>query len=72
MNNDFFWQIDSDPKKAEDQVNKLRKDRGYTYQDMITCSKDKLPNYEEKVNTVDRILFTTCIFSPSVFANGFA
>ncbi|XP_052683216.1 acireductone dioxygenase-like isoform X3 [Crassostrea angulata] len=41
--------IDSDPKKAEDQVNKLRKDRGYTYQDMITCSKEKLPNYEEKL-----------------------
>lgn len=59
MNNKiFFLQIDSDPKKAEDQVNKLRKDRGYTYQDMITCSKDKLPNYEEKVNTVDRIIFT--------------
>lgn len=45
----LYFEIDSNPKTAEEQVNKLRKDRGYTYQDMITCSKDKLPNYEEKL-----------------------
>lgn len=53
----LFWQIDSNPKTAEEQVNKLRKDRGYTYQDMITCSRDKLPNYEEKVNNNYRVIY---------------
>lgn len=53
----LFWQIDSNPKTAEEQVNKLRKDRGYSYQDMITCSKDKLPNYEEKVNNNYRVIY---------------
>lgn len=31
-------------------VDKIKKDRGYTYEDLIEISKDKLPNYEEKVS----------------------
>ncbi|XP_061181512.1 acireductone dioxygenase-like [Saccostrea echinata] len=45
----LYFEISSDPAKAEKEVNKLRGDRGYTYKDMITCSKEKLPNYEEKL-----------------------
>lgn len=45
----LYFEISSDPAKAEKEVNKLRSDRGYTYKDMITCSREKLPNYEEKL-----------------------
>ena len=27
----------------------LRKERGYSYEDTISVSKDKLPNYEQKI-----------------------
>lgn len=30
-------------------LEKIRKDRGYSYSDIITIDKDKLPNYEDKV-----------------------
>ncbi|KAF6209260.1 hypothetical protein GE061_015005 [Apolygus lucorum] len=29
----------------------LMKKRGYTYEDLITCSKECLPNYEEKIKS---------------------
>mmetsp|Transcript_22668 Transcript_22668/g.22868 ORF Transcript_22668/g.22868 Transcript_22668/m.22868 type:complete len:225 (-) Transcript_22668:277-951(-) len=30
---------------------KIRKDRGYSYSDMIACCPDKLPNYEAKIKS---------------------
>ena len=32
-------------------MKKIRADRGYTYQDVVTCSPDKLPCYEEKIKS---------------------
>jgi 1,2-dihydroxy-3-keto-5-methylthiopentene dioxygenase len=34
---------------ANPELSALRKDRGYTYVDFITVSRDKLPNYDEKL-----------------------
>ncbi|CAG0881386.1 unnamed protein product [Darwinula stevensoni] len=38
-----------DPKNYEEELGKIRKERGYTYQDELICSPDKLPNYEDKL-----------------------
>lgn len=43
-------QIQTDDWDNDPVLSKVRKDRGYTYEDMITCSREKLPNYDEKVN----------------------
>ncbi|KAJ8322153.1 hypothetical protein KUTeg_000624, partial [Tegillarca granosa] len=32
----------------ENRLQEIRKERNYTYEDEITCSPDKLPNYETK------------------------
>uniref|UniRef100_A0A0A9WLE1 Acireductone dioxygenase n=2 Tax=Lygus hesperus TaxID=30085 RepID=A0A0A9WLE1_LYGHE len=34
-----------------EQLSVLMKKRGYTYEDQITCSKECLPNYEEKIKS---------------------
>ncbi|KAK7092004.1 acireductone dioxygenase-like [Littorina saxatilis] len=33
----------------EEKLNKIRKDRGYSYQDEVDIARDTLPNYEEKL-----------------------
>ena len=32
----------------DEELLKIQKQRGYNYSDQITCSPEKLPNYEEK------------------------
>ena len=39
-----------DNLEGEGLLAKIRKDRGYTYEDTISVSKETLPNYEEKVS----------------------
>jgi len=41
---------ESDPTNDK-LLNSIKKDRGYSYEDEITCSKECLPNYESKVGT---------------------
>lgn len=41
--------IKIDPAAERDQLEEIKAKRGYTYEDEITCSKDCLPNYEEKL-----------------------
>lgn len=36
---------------SPDLVQALRQERGYDYDDVITVSPDKLPNYEEKIKS---------------------
>jgi hypothetical protein len=31
------------------QLDKIRKERNYTYEDQVECSREKLPNYDEQV-----------------------
>lgn len=45
-----LYYVHSDPEQ-DPKLQAIRKERGYTYQDLITISKEKLPNYEEKIKT---------------------
>uniref|UniRef100_A0A336MGM1 Acireductone dioxygenase n=1 Tax=Culicoides sonorensis TaxID=179676 RepID=A0A336MGM1_CULSO len=44
-----YFAINADTYVEDGKLDELRKTRGYSYEDEITCSKECLPNYEEKL-----------------------
>lgn len=44
-----YFEIDHENYKEDATLTDLKKKRGYTYEDEIKCSKECLPNYEEKL-----------------------
>ncbi|XP_012215408.1 acireductone dioxygenase [Linepithema humile] len=44
-----YFEINHLDYETDTTLKKLREDRGYTYEDEITCSKKCLQNYEEKL-----------------------
>ncbi|KAM5251453.1 acireductone dioxygenase isoform 1-T1 [Hipposideros larvatus] len=42
-------QLDADKYENDPELEKIRKERNYSWMDIITICKDKLPNYEEKI-----------------------
>lgn len=54
MNQDspfFILQLDADNYETDPELAKIRKEKKYSWMDIITIRKDTLPNYEEKVTT---------------------
>eukprot|EP00164_Ancoracysta_twista_P001033 GFYU01001346.1.p1 GENE.GFYU01001346.1~~GFYU01001346.1.p1 ORF type:complete len:204 (-),score=59.90 GFYU01001346.1:37-579(-) len=48
----LYFQIDVATSNDEgSKLKQLCKERGYTYEDMMTCSREKLENYEEKIKS---------------------
>ncbi|KAH7969941.1 acireductone dioxygenase [Rhipicephalus sanguineus] len=47
----LYWKLNADTYEEDGELEKIRKERGYSYTDVIEISKDKLPNYEEKIKT---------------------
>ncbi|KAL4200164.1 hypothetical protein AMTRI_Chr03g148310 [Amborella trichopoda] len=47
----LYWHLDADNYETDEEFNKIRESRGYTYSDLITCCPDKLPNYECKLKS---------------------
>ncbi|KIY99644.1 1,2-dihydroxy-3-keto-5-methylthiopentene dioxygenase [Monoraphidium neglectum] len=45
------WQLDADAHETDPKLAAVRKVRGYSYTEIITISKDKLPGYEEKIKS---------------------
>ena len=45
----LFIQLNLDTYEEDGVLDKIKKDRGYSYEDVIEISPEKLPNYEEKV-----------------------
>ncbi|KAK9868713.1 hypothetical protein WJX84_009251 [Apatococcus fuscideae] len=43
------WALDADKYENDPKLEAIRKVRGYSYQDIITVSPEKLPGYEEKL-----------------------
>uniref|UniRef100_U5EVG3 Acireductone dioxygenase n=1 Tax=Corethrella appendiculata TaxID=1370023 RepID=U5EVG3_9DIPT len=46
-----YFKINADSYKDDKTLSSLRKDRGYSYEDEITCSKECLPDYENKLKS---------------------
>ncbi|XP_058212117.1 acireductone dioxygenase 2 [Rhododendron vialii] len=43
------WRLDADNYEADEELKKIRAERGYSYVDFIEVCPEKLPNYEEKI-----------------------
>ncbi|XP_020406422.2 1,2-dihydroxy-3-keto-5-methylthiopentene dioxygenase 4 [Zea mays] len=48
------WHLDPKKSESEEELAKIRRDRGYSYMDLIEICPDKLENYEEKVRNFFR------------------
>jgi 1,2-dihydroxy-3-keto-5-methylthiopentene dioxygenase len=42
--------LNLDTPEGEESLAKIKRERGYSYEDQIEISPEKLPNYEEKVS----------------------
>jgi len=47
----LYWKIDADRYEEEGVLSKIRKDRGYSYHDVLNCSPSTLENYCEKIKS---------------------
>lgn len=46
-----FFQLNEKTYNTDGVLDKIRKERGYNYEDQITCSKECLPDYENKLKS---------------------
>ncbi|XP_038628847.1 1,2-dihydroxy-3-keto-5-methylthiopentene dioxygenase [Tachyglossus aculeatus] len=44
-----YWKLDADKYENDPELERIRKEKNYGWMDIITISKEKLPNYEEKL-----------------------
>ncbi|CAL8299372.1 unnamed protein product [Boreogadus saida] len=45
----LHWKLNADIYENDPELEKIRKDQGYSFSDVITIQKETLPNYEEKL-----------------------
>ncbi|XP_003464980.1 acireductone dioxygenase [Cavia porcellus] len=50
----LYWKLDPDKYETDPELAQIRRDRNYSWMDIITICKDSLPNFEEKI----RIFYT--------------
>ncbi|XP_069462131.1 acireductone dioxygenase [Ambystoma mexicanum] len=43
------WKLDADNHETDPELERIRRERNYSWMDIITIRKDTLPNYEEKI-----------------------
>lgn len=47
----YHWKLDPANPAEDPEMAKIRQEQGYSYHDVITCSPDKLPCYEDKIKS---------------------
>ncbi|XP_007902920.1 1,2-dihydroxy-3-keto-5-methylthiopentene dioxygenase [Callorhinchus milii] len=47
----LYWKLNADKYEDDPELQKIRKERNYSWMDIITIHKDTLPNYEEKIKS---------------------
>ncbi|KAK9801956.1 hypothetical protein WJX73_010876 [Symbiochloris irregularis] len=47
----LYWKLDPDQHESDPKLEAIRKKRGYSYQDIITVSPEKLSGYHEKIKS---------------------
>ncbi|XP_051942671.1 acireductone dioxygenase [Hippocampus zosterae] len=45
----FYWKLNADIYETDPELQCIRKERGYSFMDIITIEKNTLTNYEEKL-----------------------
>ena len=45
------WRLDADAHATDPRLAAIRKVRGYSYVEVITIARDKLPGYEDKIRS---------------------
>ncbi|KYO32930.1 acireductone dioxygenase isoform X1 [Alligator mississippiensis] len=45
----LYWKLDADNYETDPELARIRRERNYSWMDIITIDKDKLPNYEDKI-----------------------
>ncbi|XP_051880334.1 acireductone dioxygenase [Pristis pectinata] len=50
----LYWKLDADKYENDPELQKIRKERNYSWMDIITIQKDTLPDYEEKLRSFFR------------------
>ncbi|XP_036191334.1 1,2-dihydroxy-3-keto-5-methylthiopentene dioxygenase [Myotis myotis] len=45
----LYWKLDADKYENDPELEKIRKERNYSWMDIVTISREKLPDYEEKI-----------------------
>eukprot|EP00069_Balaena_mysticetus_P015528 bmy_22547T0 len=48
----LYWKLDANKYENDPELEKIRKERNYSWMDVITIGRDKLPNYEEKIKMI--------------------
>ncbi|XP_065219270.1 acireductone dioxygenase isoform X1 [Planococcus citri] len=50
-----YFKVNEKNVAQDELINKLKAERGYTYEDELVCSKECLPNYEEKYVQISQL-----------------
>ncbi|KAL9963306.1 hypothetical protein ACROYT_G032495 [Oculina patagonica] len=45
----MYWKLDADNYEKEGKLAEIREHRGYSYDDIITVTPEKMSNYEQKI-----------------------
>lgn len=52
----LYWKLDADNYENDEELKSIREERGYNYQDIITITPERLPDYENKIKASGKLI----------------